>query len=338
MTSTPTPPAAAPPRRRTLGRVLTGVGVGLGALAIGWGAFALAGLLAARTVTTAHTYDAAPVVELVTDGAVTVTVGRSADAQVTATARYAWTRPDYLAQRHGDRLVVSHTCAWWADSVCDGALTVVVPRDTAVVVRSENGDITASGLAGTVDARSGNGDVTLHQIGSDVTARSSNGQVVVGDVGGDAQLSSDNGRVEASAVGGSLVATSSNGDLEVSTVGGSAVARTDNGWVQVAAVGGDVEATSNNGDVTVHGPGRPVALDISTDSGAQVVQAPTDPSASTRVTIRSDNGAVSYLGPDTVTVPDSPTWTSRSGTSGTRRARRCGAGSRTAPSSPGRAG
>ena len=59
----------------------------------------------------------------------------------------------------------------------------------------------------------------------------------------------------------------------------------------------DVEAVTSNGHVTVFGTGEPVALTISTSNGRQTVDAPTDPSASRTVFIRTSDGNVSYLGP-----------------------------------------
>ncbi|MBU4334977.1 MAG: DUF4097 domain-containing protein [Actinobacteria bacterium] len=295
MTALASPPPA--PTRGPLARSLAwGGGLLAGALILA-SAASLVSQLGARTATSERVYDARAVVELIADGDVTVRVGTGDEVGVIVTARYAWTSPDYSQTTDGDRLVITHTCRWWGGSECRGDLAVVVPAHTRVVVRTSNGSVQASGLLADVEARTSNGSVDVTDVDGDVTAVSSNGSVRVSEVTGDGVLSSSSGSVEARDIGGSLEAQTSNGDVAVSTVGGSARLEASSGSIDAAGVLGDVDARTDVGDVTVHGTGKPVALDMATSVGEQVVDAPTDPSATTSVTIRSSSGSVSYLGP-----------------------------------------
>lgn len=293
-TTVPTPPPA--PTRTPLGRALAWTGGIVGGLLVLGGAVSVAGQLSATTATAHESYPASDVVELVADGDVTVAVGGST-VEVDREARYAFDRPRFTADVEGDRLVVAHTCRWWIFSTCTASLDVTLPADTEVVVRTSNGQVRASGLAGDVDLQTSNGRVAVAEVGGDLRVRTSNGEVTVADVRGDAVLSSSNGSIRVGGVDGSVDARSSNGRVEVDGVRGDAYVRSSNGRLEVAAVTGDVDAETSNGGVTVRGTGDPVALDISTSNGRQTVDAPTDPDADVHVRIRSSSGDVSYLGP-----------------------------------------
>lgn len=304
-------------------RVLLVAGTVLGIVAALWAALFVVDLLLSRTETTHETYDPAATVELVADGHVTVVAEKpwvpneiyieDGGVEVDRIARGGLTRPTFSAEQLGDRLVVRHQCDWWLLWQCSGALEVTLPSDTRVVVRTENGDVVASGLARDVDLSSDNGQVEASGIGGGVGVRSGNGDVTVSEIAGDVVARTSNGRVEVEDAGGAVVADSSNGDITVRAAGSDVEARTGNGRIDVGDVDGDVSARSSNGrvdvdgvsgnvraetsngDVTVHGNGEPVALTISTSNGQQVIEGATDPDADREVWIRSSNGNVSYL-------------------------------------------
>ncbi len=288
------------PRRSATGRVLLVVGVVLGLVTVLWVALFLVDLAMSRTTTTHESYPAVGTVELVADGDVSVGVaggGGEGSVEVDKVARGGLASPSYRAQESADRLVVTHECArWaWAASQCSGGLDVALPAETKVVVRSSDGDVRGSGVAGDVELRSSNGEVEASGIGGRLVVYTSNGDVVVREAGDDVDAGSSNGSIEVADVRGALDARTSNGDVEVDGVAGSASAVSSNGTVDVVGVGGDVRAESSNGEVTVTGDGEPVNLTIDTSTGSQTIEGPTDPEASRRVEIRSSNGDVSYL-------------------------------------------
>src|SRR5690606_28042104 len=140
-----------PPGRGSTARALTTLGVLLGAAVVVTGALFLADLMMSATSTTHRSYDAVGTVELVADGDVTVTAAEG-DVEVDAVARSGLREPRYAADEGGDRLEITHRCDW---SVflprCSGGLDVTLPAGTEVVVRTENGDVVASGVAGSVE-------------------------------------------------------------------------------------------------------------------------------------------------------------------------------------------
>ncbi|MEN0128353.1 MAG: hypothetical protein AAGC49_02850 [Brevundimonas sp.] len=278
MTTTLEKPA--PTKRR--GRALVWIGGIVGAILLADGAFALVSLALysdtdRATSTAEHSYDAAPTVELVADGDVTVASGGT-QVLVTSIARTALTSARYSVDQSADRLTVTHECtSWWGS--CSAALRVSVPQGTDVVIRASDGHVRASGLAGSLDIRAGDGRVDVATVAGPVAIDASDGVVDVRDVDGSVSVASGDGRLEVDGVTGDLGATVADGH------------------VVVEAVSGNIDLEAGDGSVEVYGTGVPVALDIRTDDGRQVVDAPTDPAADVHVSIVAHDGNVAYRGP-----------------------------------------
>jgi len=302
------------PRSRR-GRTLLWVGSAIAVVAIAQGGYQTADWLSSSTTVSSQSLGAVPTVELTADGDVTVTVGSPDSIEVERRARTGFQDVSYEAVESGGTLAVEHTCPrWWSNGVCQADLVVQVPAGTEVVVRtgsgavrvegvegdlrvdSGDGDVLVAGAGGRVDARTSSGRVEVDGAGTAVVARSGDGDVTVRDAGGTVEARTSSGRVVVDGVTGDATAESGDGDVEAREVTGSASATTSSGAVRVGGVRGDVVATSGDGEVVVRGTGTAVALEISTGDGRSTVDAPTDPSASRTVTIRSSSGDVSYLG------------------------------------------
>lgn len=284
-----------PPPRGATGRVLGGIGAALALAAVGFGALFLVDLMMSETTTTQRAYDAVDAVELVADGDVTVRAGEG-DVEVDVIAHSGLRAPVYSEDATADRLELTHRCGWAiALPRCSGELDVTLPAGTRVVVRTENGDVVATGLAGDVSLSTSNGRVEAGDISGPLTAGSSNGDVDVRDVRAHVEATTANGEITVSDVTGSVAADTSNGEITVDSVTGDASATSSNGSVEVSGAGGNVYAESSNGEVTVVGDGEPVALSISTSNGEQIIEGPVDPGADRTVEIRSSNGDVAYL-------------------------------------------
>ncbi|WP_456845134.1 DUF4097 family beta strand repeat-containing protein [Cellulomonas sp. P5_C6] len=277
------PPVTPPPARTPAARALTWTGAIIGGVLVLSAGFSALNLLVlgsddATTTSQTASYAAAPVVELVADGHVTVTTGGDR-VDVERTKRTTLTPARYQTTRSGDRLTVSYRCDSWRPGFCSASLDVTVPAGTAVVVRASDGPVDATTLGGPLDVRVSDGDARISDIDGDVSVRA------------------NDGTTDVSAVRGSVTVSSSDGAVTVSGVSGSVTARSSDGRVEIADVQGDVDAHASDGDVTVYGTGEPVALDISASNGRQTVEGPTDPTASTHVRIRTSDGDAAFLGP-----------------------------------------
>ena len=284
-----------PPRRGATGRVLGTVGIALAVVAVAFGGLFLVDLMVSETTTTHESYDAVGTVELLADDDVTVRAA-DGDIEVDVVAHSGLRSPTYRADESADRLRLTHRCGWSVGLPrCSGGLDVTLPAGTEVVVRTENGDVVASGLAGTVSLDSSNGRIEASDIGGLLTAETSNGDIDVDGARSDVDVTTSNGQVAVRDVDGSTTTDSSNGGITIDGVSGDASASTSNGTVEISAVDGNVLGVSSNGSVTVHGDDEPVALTMETSNGERTVDGPVDDDAERTVEIRSSNGDVAYL-------------------------------------------
>ncbi|MCX4726840.1 DUF4097 family beta strand repeat-containing protein [Streptomyces sp. NPDC090052] len=147
-------------------------------------------------------------------------------------------------------------------SSCASRHQIKVPRGVSVILKDNNGSVTAAGF-----------DTSLK-------LRSNNGKVTVRDSSGALDLSSDNGAINADGVSSRQVtADSSNGAVRLS----------------LTAVPDRVESFSNNGAVEITLPKKPgLAYKVETRSsnGSTQVGVPTDDASRHSIAARSDNGRI----------------------------------------------
>jgi len=285
MTSTLERPVDSPsPTPRGPGaRALTWTGAIVGGVLLLFGGYSAVDLLArssddATTISESASYDAAPVVEIVADGHVTVTTGGDR-VEVDRTASTVLGAVHYGVDESARRLHVSHRCDWWRPGFCSASLDVTVPDGTSVVVRAQDGFVTATALRGPLDVHLRDGGADVSDIDGDVTARASDG------------------RIDVDGVRGSVDASSADGAITVSDVSGDVVTRSSDGLTEISRARGDIDARASDGDVTVYGTGKPVALEITTADGGQTIEGPVDPSSSIQVRIDTVDGHAEYLRP-----------------------------------------
>lgn len=163
----------------------------------------------------------------------------------------------------GETLNLEATCG--VISNCRVRYQVFVPADTGLSVRTDNGDVTASGFSSPVE------------------------------------IASDNGSVDLSDVTGPLTLTSENGDMNLSGIGSESLsAATDNGGIDAAFAREpeEVEVSTNNGTATVALPGGPYAVFETPENGEITNDLPTDPNSANTVNARTDNGTITLTPTD----------------------------------------
>jgi hypothetical protein len=167
----------------------------------------------------------------------------------------------------GDQLVLRGECADLLNSFCNVDYRVEVPSGVSVVARTDNDDITLTGIDGDVDAATDHGSVTVE--------------------GGRAQLvilRSDHGSVRATGVRPTQVE-----------------ATTDHGSVRLELLVAPerVRARSGNGDVDVVVPDDRTTylVDASSGNGDRTVVVRTDPTTDHRIEARSGHGDVTVRYP-----------------------------------------
>lgn len=160
----------------------------------------------------------------------------------------------------GDTLTLGSDCAVFSD--CDVRYEVAIPAATPLSVSTDNGPVSLTGFASSVEVTSANGTVRVF------------------DASGPLDLSSDNG------------------DMELDGVG-SETARlaTDNGTIDAAFTErpSEVEVSTNNGSATLLLPDGPYAVFETVDNGEIDTGIDTSEGSDSTVTARTDNGTIRLL-------------------------------------------
>ena len=168
--------------------------------------------------------------------------------------------PDVRTALRDGILVLEDDCPPVVLGSCSVDYEVLVPRDAAVVVDADGGDVEAAGLTAGADLQSSAGDVTARRVGGERIRLASSAGGVTGE------------ELTASAVD----ATSSAGSVELDH----------------ARPPDRVAAESSAGDVRVLLPGGPYAVDADTSAGDEDLTVAQDPGAAATVRVRSSAGDV----------------------------------------------
>jgi Toastrack DUF4097 len=129
-----------------------------------------------------------------------------------------------------------------------------VPRETNLVVRSDDGSVTAERVTGTVSLRTSDGAIRATGLSGKVTVQSGDGSVQLDDCGGQIDARTDDGSLRVTGVPALLHAKSGDGSI---------VIRVDHG----AAMTGDWLVETEDGSISVDLP-EGLDADVEADPGS----------------------------------------------------------------------
>lgn len=191
-------------------------------------------------------------------------------------------------------------------------ISVVVPQDTDLSVRTASADVDATGRFGRVDVETASGSVTVDE-GTDVRLRSASGdlslgagesadlqsvsgEVVVGQAARSARLSASSGSVHLGTVSGPARIETVSGSIDVDLAEEGLRTKTVSGTVDVRCVAsGEVSLGSVSGSATVGiPPGRELEVDARSLSGRlasdfDLAGTPSGGAGGPRVLVRSNS-------------------------------------------------
>jgi DUF4097 and DUF4098 domain-containing protein YvlB len=189
-------------------------------------------------------------------------------------------------------------------------LDVEVPRKITLSAITSHGDISLSGVAGSVTATTDNGDVEVHDSGSDVSVEMKKGDARISDVAGDVRITGKGSQIDVSDVKGDATLqgdffgpirmrnvaktthyTSQRTDLTLLHLTGRL--ELDSGEIQIADVAGFAKITTHNKDIEVENvAGRLEIVDSHGDINVNYSQPP-----------REEIGVVNESGQVDLTLP-----------------------------------
>jgi hypothetical protein len=157
-----------------------------------------------------------------------------------------------------------------------------------------SGDVTASDGIGSLNADTGSGDVRIQNYQGDVNADTGSGDVTVDGVRGDLNADTGSGDVDISDVEGRyILADTGSGDVTMDRVTGSIEADTGSGDVEIRDLmaGARLLADTGSGDVTMVGNLSQVEeIEIDTGSGGVEIRMSSAPGM--RLLIETGNGSI----------------------------------------------
>ena len=170
--------------------------------------------------------------------------------------------------------------------------TIRVPASFSIDVDTAGGEISASGLTGTVKADTSGGELSFSSIHGDLNAETSGGDITSTGCDGVINLETSGGRIEVTDGRGKLQLETAGGAVTVKNFAGDAKIESSGGRIRLANISGKLHAETSGGAINAILP--PTVTDdvrLETSAGAITVVAP--PTAALTVDARTSAGGVS---------------------------------------------
>jgi DUF4097 and DUF4098 domain-containing protein YvlB len=168
-------------------------------------------------------------------------------------------------------------------------ITVRVPTDSRLMLRSASADIVCDGRFGDADISTASGDLMIDHVAGDLQRHAASGDMRFNRI--DGRLASDaaSGDMRGRSIGGDLAAKTASGDIQVEAVAGGVRVTTASGDISFGSLAtGTTRIQSASGDVVLGiAEGTPLWLDLSTVSGDTRTDLPvsSEPPAGTAATL-----------------------------------------------------
>lgn len=220
-------------------------------------------------------------------GSLHVTATDTAETHVDVTGRDA---DDVRVDQDGDRIsvVAPRPRSGFFGGDAGLTLTVTLPLESELAVRTGSAEVTVDGTVGTSQVRTGSGDVRMADVAGPALVETGSGDVQVEVANGELRIKSGSGDIRVRHAESAVAVSTGSGDIEIGTSNGPAAVKTGSGDLRVGEANTDVSMTTASGDLlvgtarrgrfTVKGAsanvrigipaGTPVWTDISTVSGS----------------------------------------------------------------------
>jgi hypothetical protein len=138
-------------------------------------------------------------------------------------------------------------------------LEIALPDAGGATLKSQNGEVTLSGLSGKAVLETHNGTVQVKEHDGDLQAVTHNGQVAIEGVTGSISVETDNGEIEITEAMAGLEARTRNGAVDISLAGedaGPVTVESHNGAITLEvgdALSGKLQASTSNGAIEIVG-------------------------------------------------------------------------------------
>lgn len=166
--------------------------------------------------------------------------------------------------------------------------TIRVPANFNADLDTSGGDISTSGLTGSIKVDTSGGDLTFERIHGEIHADTSGGDIKTTGCEAKINLDTSGGQIEVTNGSGNLHADTSGGAVTVLNFAGDAKVESSGGKLRLANVSGKLHAETSGGAIAAI-LSSPVAGDVSLETSAGAITVVTPPN--TGLTIDAETGA-----------------------------------------------
>jgi DUF4097 and DUF4098 domain-containing protein YvlB len=183
-----------------------------------------------------------------TAGKIVVTAGETTETRISVEGR----DPErVLVEQHGEQISVIAPKQWGLVLFNSYAVTVSLPADSSLAIKTGSADITGTGRVRDVLAKSGSGEVSLDHATGTVDVTTGSGDVSTGRVEGPLKVKTGSGDIVVDAALAAAVLASGSGDIRVGESDGPVNAKTGSGDIRVRDAHDDISMSTGTGDFEV---------------------------------------------------------------------------------------
>ena len=169
--------------------------------------------------------------------------------------------------------------------------TMRVPASFSANLDTAGGDISASGLTGTIKADTSGGDLNFAKIHGDVHADTSGGDITAKDCDGATDLDTSGGRIEVTGGHGKLGVETSGGNVTVLNRVGDTKVESSGGKLRLGNISGKLNAETSGGSVSAI-LSSPVAGAVRLETSGGNITVVTPPNAPLTIDAETSAGSI----------------------------------------------
>ena len=138
---------------------------------------------------------------------------------------------------------------WFGSGNLHGEVSVQVPRNYRIDVKTSGGNVVARGLRGDAIGRTSGGDIKVEDVQGTVRMKTSGGNMDAARITGSTDLNTSGGNIQVRSLTGDLSVKTSGGSIKLAEITGPVSARTSSGSVIATGIKGDADLQTSGGDV-----------------------------------------------------------------------------------------
>lgn len=182
---------------------------------------------------------------------------------------------------------------WWnfGHSETHGQYTIHVPKTFDTDLRSDNGDVSVGGIAGSTTVKTSSGKLAFKHLEGILNANTSGGSIGVEDCRGPTRVETSGGHITVADGTGTLDAKTSGGRIEVRNFSGNTQVKTSGGSLELQRISGKIVGNTSGGSIHATIPADVVG-DVKLQTSAGNIDVSLSAAATVDIDARTSGGEI----------------------------------------------